>query len=751
VPSASNEEVIVGSSALTGHTIGHYLVLDALGCGGMGVVYRARDTRLGRLAALKVLRPDSQAGADATRRLLREAQTASALNHPNILTIYEIDTDAGVDYIAMELVEGGTLADLIASGPLPAERALRLASQVADALAVAHAASIVHRDLKPSNIMMPASDRVKVVDFGLAKVSGAAQSTSETTTALSTAGAVVGTAPYMSPEQASGLAVDARSDLFSLGTILYEMLAGRMPFRGDSAVGTLAAILRDTPAPIPGVRPVVARLVDRCLRKDPSDRFQSAAELKAAIENCLAPERGAETPSIAVLPFTNMSGVKEDDYLCEGLAEEIIDALTRIPGLRVIARTSAFAIGRLGLDVREAGSRLDVGTILEGSVRRAGSRVRVTAQLVSTSDGSHVWSERYDRELIDVLALEDDIAQAIAARLRIEFAGGPRTPPAAVGNPDAYTAYLEGRHHFARGTPDALRHAMACYERATALDPGFALAYDSLAELHWYLGFFGHVPPREAFAVSTFNAVRALQLDDGLAQTHALLGMLRKELDYNWREVDRELEIARKMNPESPLVRLRYAISGLLPHGRVEEGMVEIEAMLRTDPLSILVRWWAGIMAYLSRRPARMIEEGRRMIALDPNHFLGHWTLGSALVEIDALEEACLALAKADELSGGAPFTAGFHAYVCGRAGRRDDALRLLDRLAQMAAAVYVPPSAFAMGHVGLGDWDAALAWLDKAIDARDPIVMPIKTFPFLDPIRGDARFQALLKKMRLG
>ena len=740
----------MGPSALTGRTIGHYLVLEMLGQGGMGVVYKARDARLGRLAALKVLRPDSQTGTDATRRFLREAQTASALNHPNILTIYDIGTDAGLDYIAMEFVEGGTLANLIASGPLPIERALRVAAQVADALAVAHAASIVHRDLKPSNIMMPAADRVKVVDFGLAKVSSDASSASETTTPLTAAGAIVGTAPYMSPEQATGRGVDARSDLFSLGSILYEMLAGRMPFRGDSAIGTLAAILKDTPAPIPGIRPSVAKLVDRCLRKEPADRFQTAAELKAAIEECLAPPRAADVPSIAVLPFANMSGVKEDDYLCEGLAEEIIDALTRIPGLRVIARTSAFAIGRLGLDVREAGSRLDVGTILEGSVRRAGPRVRVTAQLVSTSDGAHVWSERYDRELIDVLQLEDEIAQAIAARLRVELAGGPRPQPPAVASAEAYTAYLEGRYYFARGTPDALRQAMACYERATLLDPGFALAYDSLAELYWYLGFFGNVPPRDAFAVSTFHALRALELDDHLAQTHALLGMLRKELDYNWPEVDRELRRARQLNPESPLVRLRYAISGPLPLGRVEEGLAEVEAVLRADPLSLLVRWWAGIMAYLSRRPERVLEEGRHMIALDPNHFLGHWTLGIGMSEVGEWNEAAVSMERSDALSGGAPFTTGFRAYVCARAGRRDDALRLLDRLAQMASAGYVPPSAFAMGHVGLEDWDAVLAWLGKAIDARDPIVMPIKTFPFLDPVRGDARFQALLKKMRL-
>ena len=740
----------MGSSALTGKTIGHYLVLEALGQGGMGVVYKARDTRLGRLAALKVLRPGSETGAEATRRFLREAQTASALNHPNILTIYEIGTDAGLDYIAMELVEGGTLAGLIASGPLPAERALRLAAQVADALAVAHAASIVHRDLKPSNIMMPASDRVKVVDFGLAKLTGAAQSASETTTALSTAGAIVGTAPYISPEQASGSGVDARSDLFSLGTILYEMLAGRMPFHGDSAVGTLAAVLKDTPAPIPGIRPAVARLVDRCLCKDPADRFQSAAELKAAIEDCLAPPRGADAPSIAVLPFTNMSGVKEDDYLCEGLAEEIIDALTRIQGLRVIARTSAFAVGRMGLDVREAGLRLDVNTILEGSVRRAGPRVRVTAQLVSTSDGAHVWSERYDRELTDVLQLEDEIAQAIAARLRVELAGAGRRQPPAVANAEAHIAYLEGRHYFARGTPDGQARAMACYERATSLDPGFALAYDSLAELYWYLGFFGNAPPREAFAVSTFHALRALELDDHLAQTHALLGMLRKELDYNWPEVHREYRRAMQLNPESPLVRLRYALSGLMPLGRVSEALAEIEGVLRTDPLSLLVRWWAAIMAYLCRQPDRMVEEGRHMVALDPAHFLGHWALGVGLSEVGASSDAVASLEKAHDLSGGVPITLGFLAYGCGRAGRSDDARRLLERAETLATAAYMPPSTFALGYIGLGDWDAALHWMDKAIDARDPIIVPIKTFPFLDPIRGDARFQALLKKMRL-
>jgi len=741
--------VAVPSEILTGRIVGHYRILGFLAEGGMGVVYQARDTRLGRLAALKVMRPDWAGDSDRRRRFVREAQAASALNHPNILTIYEIDADGGMDYIAMEYVAGGTLADVLQTGPLPPDRALLIAAQAADALAAAHDASIVHRDLKPSNIMMTDGDRVKVVDFGLARF-GIGAPADETVDTLTERGAVVGTTPYMSPEQAAGHAVDGRSDLFSLGVILYEMLAGRRPFAGDSTAGTLAAILRDAPAPVAGLAPDVTRLLGRCLHKDVTERFQSAGELKAAILDCLAPHPRPAAASVAVLPFTRMTGAAADDYLCEGLAEEIINALTRIPGLKVIARTSAFAVGRMGLDVREAGARLDVDHILEGSVRREGVRVRVTAQLVRTSDGGHVWSDRYDREMTDVLALEDDIAAAIAGRLRAQLTGGlPQRPPRSV-DPEAHTAYLEGRYYFARGTPDALARSLACYERAIALDPNAALAYDSLAELHWYLGFFGNVPPRDAFSHGTWHALRALELDDTLAETHALLGMLRKELDYNWPEVDRELRRALELNRESPLVRLRYAISGLLPHARNDDAMRELELVLLADPLSIMARWWMSVLAHLARRPDRTIAEGRHMIALDPEHFLGYWALGIGLNDTRSGLEAVHALRRAHELSGGIPFTLGFLAMVSGGAGFRDDALRLRDQAGQMASAGYVPPSTFMCCAIGLGDWDSAFEWMDRAIEARDPIIMPIKSFPFLDPVRGDARFQALLKKMHL-
>jgi tetratricopeptide (TPR) repeat protein len=361
-----------------------------------------------------------------------------------------------------------------------------------------------------------------------------------------------------------------------------------------------------------------------------------------------------------------------------------------------------------------------------------------------------VWSARYDRELTDVLALEDEIAAATANRLRVQLAEPARRRPPRAVDPEAHTAFLEGRYFFARGTPDALARAGECFARALARDPESALTYDSLAELHWYLGFFGNVPPRDAFSQSTWYALRALEIDDTLAQTHALLGMLRKELDYNWPEVDRELRRAFELNRESPLVRLRYAISGLLPHARNDEAMQELEVILRSDPLSIISRWWMAVLAHLARRPERTIAEAHHMIGLDPGHFLGHWALGIGLNQTHPGPEAVGALRRAHELSGGIPFTLGFLALVSGAAGLRRDVLELRAQAERMAGAGYVPPSTFMCCAVGLGEWDDAFGWMDRAIEGRDPIIMPIKSFPFLDPVRGDARFRELLRKMHL-
>jgi serine/threonine protein kinase len=705
---------------LIGRTLGHYRVVEKIGEGGMGEVYRARDERLDRDVAIKVL-PDEVAGdTDRLRRFEREAKAVAALSHPNILEIHDFDTEDGVTFAVTELLEGETLREHLQTqrGPLAWRRVQEIGVATTNGIGAAHDKGVVHRDIKPSNIFLCTDGRIKILDFGLAATHEVVDREAETRSIrepLTREGTVMGTVGYMSPEQAAGRTVDNRSDLFSLGTVLYEMLAGRRPFGGDSGAGTLAALLRDDPPPLAGVDPKVARLVERCLQKDASDRFQSAVELKAAIEASLAPGADRERASIAVLPFVNMSGNEEDDYLCEGLAEEIINVLTRIHGLRVIARTSSFAVGRMEVDVREAGARLDVENILEGSVRRVGQRVRITAQLVKTSDGSHLWSERFDRELTDILALEDEIAEAIAERLRVGLKQEDRGQRRPVVNPEAHSLFLEGRHYFARGTPDAMTQAKECFERAIELDPTLAVTYDSLAELYWYLGFFGGVPPRESFSQGMWHALRALELDDTLAETHALLGLLRKELDYNWPEVDREFRRAHELNRESPVVRLRYAISGLLPHGRIDEAAAEVAAMLQSDPLSLLVRWWVSTMAYLGGRPEKMLDEGRHMVALDPTHFLGHLVIGLGCIESSAPDEAVVALEKARELSGGVPITIGYLAFAYGRAGRRDDARKLLGQTETVAAKAYVPPSTFALGHVGL----EAIRWSFRSRPSR--------------------------------
>jgi serine/threonine-protein kinase len=740
-------------SGLVGETLGHYRIVEKIGAGGMGEVYRAHDERLDRDVAIKVLHRDVAEDADRLARFEREAKAVAKLDHPNILAIHQLGTHGRSLFIVTELLDGESLRKRIPPGGMAWPEAAEIGAAVADGLAAAHRKDIVHRDLKPENIFLTSDGRVKILDFGLARIMLPADGEAETATLTpggTAAGTVMGTVGYMSPEQVAGGAVDSRSDLFSLGTVLYEMLAGRLPFGGDSGAGALAALLRDDPAPLEGVGRKVSRLVDRSLQKDVGERFQSAVELKAAIEASLAPGADREQASIAVLPFVNMSGAREDDYLCEGLAEEIINVLTRIPGVRVIARTSSFAVGRMDLDVREAGARLDVDSILEGSVRRVGQRVRITAQLVTTTDGSHLWSERFDRELTDILALEDEIAEAIAQRLRVGLKQEDRGQRRPAIDPETHALFLEGRHYFARGTPDAMARAKGCFERTIELDPTFALAHDSLAELYWYLGFFGGVSPREAFAQGLWHALRALELDDRSAETHALLGILRKELDYNWPEVDREFRRARELNRESPVVRLRYAIAGLLPHGRIDEAAAEFAATLQSDPLSLLVRWWVSTIAYLGRRPQRMLDEGRHMVAIDPTHFLGHLVIGLACIESGATDEAVDALEKAHELSGGVPITIGYLAFAYGRAGRRDDAHSVLEKAQAMAAKTYVPPSTLALGHVGLDDWDAAFHWWDRAVEVRDPIVVPIKTFPFFDPVRGEPRYRALLRRMNL-
>jgi len=730
---------------MIGKTIAHHVIVEKLGEGGMGVVYKARDTHLDRFVAIKVLPAGKIADPNRRRRFEQEAKAASALNHPNIIHVYDIDQSEGADFIAMEYVDGKTLNRLIPPAGMPQGETVKVAVQIADALAAAHAAGIVHRDLKPANVMVTEKGLVKVLDFGLAKL--APLPGGEDVRTLTAEGTISGTLSYMSPEQAEGRPVDGRSDIFSLGAVLYEMASGVRAFERGSGVSTLAAVLRDEPPALRNVPPDLAAVISRCLAKDPGDRFQRADEVRQAL---LKVGQAAPVTAIAVLPFKNMSDDKDDEYFSDGLSEEIINALTKVAGLRVTARTSSFAFRGREQDIREIGARLAVGKVLEGSVRRAGNRIRVTAQLINVSDASHLWSERYDREITDVFAIQDEISQAIADKLRVGLGPERRAPKRSPGNLEAYNLYLQGRYHLSKFTPEGFAVARQSLEQAIALDPGFALAYDALAEFYWYLGLFGFIPPKDAFSTGIWAALRAVEIDDTLGETHSLVAMYRKELDYNWPEVHRENKRALELNPSSPTVRLRMAISELMPVGRLNEAVEGLKFVVEADPLSLFDRWWMCVMYYLARDNDRALEQARFMIDLNPSYYIGHWMRGMICLTKGPLEESVAGFREAAALSGNVPLMLGWLGMGLAKAGETAEAGALLGKLAEISRAAYVPPTCFAWTHLGLGHVDEAFTWIDRAVEGRDPIIVPIKSYPFLDPLRADPRFHALLRKMNL-
>src|SRR5229473_466768 len=584
-----------------GVRIGPYEILALLGVGGMGEVYRARDTRLQRVIALKTLPAEKVADADRKRRFLIEAQAASRLNHPNIVTIHDISEENGVWFIAMEYVAGTTLEQANTGSGLHLRDAMKYAAEIAEALAAAHAAGIIHRDLKPANIIITEDGRVKLLDFGLAKLIEPAMLAAEaaTATARTVPGAIMGTVDYMSPEQAQGRELDARSDIFSFGLVLYEMLSGQRAFRGDSWISTLAAILHDEPRSLRDIKAAIPALVEqhvaRCLRKDPLQRFQTMLDVKQALAEAALPVVTKEAAaSIAVLPFVNLSADKENEYFSDGLAEEIINALTKVPELRVIARTSAFAFRGKEQDLRTIGQRLRVGTILEGSVRRAGNRIRVTAQLIKVADESHLWSESYDREMTDIFAIQDDISRAIANALKAKLATARRR----TANIEAFQCYLKGLYWYQRYTPESLTKAKESFERALGHDPGYAPAYAGLAVFNYGLGTLGIKRMIEMTPLAKSAAEKALAIDETLSEAHSVLGLLAGSVEYDWKLAERHFQAALAVDPVPPLARVRYALYFLTPLRRFEEAVAQYQRALETDPLSMMVQFGLSFAFY---------------------------------------------------------------------------------------------------------------------------------------------------------
>ncbi|HZD50530.1 MAG TPA: protein kinase, partial [Silvibacterium sp.] len=574
-----------------GEALGPYKIQALLGAGGMGEVYSAVDTRLGRRVAIKI----SQERFSG--RFEREARAVSALNHPNICTLY----DVGPNYLVTELVEGETLRDWLQRAP-DWERCLEVARQVLEALGASHRAGIVHRDLKPQNIMVRFDGYVKVLDFGLAKRQPAAAASIQSTATMdvSVAGQILGTAAYMSPEQIQGREVDPRSDLFAFGIILYEMIARRHPWPRPSALDTVYAILHDEWPPIPTlVDTNLEAILHRCLAKQRDKRFQTAAEIQIALEQAPAkrsPKPKELQPSIAVLPFANMSADKENEYFSDGLAEEIINALAHLPSLKVTSRTSSFFFRGKDVELAEIGRRLNAGHILEGSVRRAGNRIRITAQLIKASDGFHLWSERYDREMTDIFTIQDEITEAITEALRVKLSPQAERQPHREPNLRAYDAYLKARSYWFLGTSESQVRFKESVDRAIALDPEFALPHMLLGASYSMAAHLGIQASRELIPLAQAAEEQALRLDATLPQAHALLGVWAGTFSYDWQEAETRWRLAMACEPVSHDVRFWYGNHYLLPLGRAAEAVEAMAWGLEGDPLNLLYRhhWATG-------------------------------------------------------------------------------------------------------------------------------------------------------------
>ena len=719
-----------------GSQIGPYEIVSLIGTGGMGEVYRARDTRLGRDVAIKVLPEAFAADPDRVRRFELEARAIAALNHPHICQIH----DVGPGYLVLEYVEGTPLY-----GPLGVEEVVRLAVQIATALETAHRHGILHRDLKPGNILVTRNQGAsyppiaKLLDFGLAK---SMVSTADAT--LTVEGTVAGTAAYMSPEQTQGKSVDARSDVFSLGAVLYELISGQRAFRGDTSAEVMSAVLRDKPRSLDASQ--LARVVDRCLEKDASRRYQTMAEVRAALEDAARVGKDRE-PSIAVLPFANLSADKENEYFSDGLAEEIINALTHIPGLKVTARTSAFAFRGKEQDIRTIAEALDVRTVLEGSVRRAGTRIRVTAQLINAADGYHLWSERYDRELADVFAVQDEIASAIAKALQVKLAGESVGRRRYTPSLPCYEAYLRALHESQKLTPDAMARSKEWYERAIALDPGFALAHSMFGFHFAQLANYGLLPAHEAMPLVRSEARKALAIDPSLPEGHATLGLVAGLYDYDWQEAARRFELAMAGDPVPSQVRRYYALYYLLPVGRAEEAVEECTRALQEDPLDLSGRLRLAQCLQAAGRLDEASSELRRVLELDENLWFTHFIWALQQLREGRLADAITHADTASTLAPWNPSAKGLLAAACRANGDIPRSEELLEKLRPGRA--YGTPLALAMFHLACSEIEACADWTERAIAERHPAI-----FFFLRAhalaLRTSPRWPALARQLNL-
>lgn len=742
--------------AVIGPAIGHYEIIRRLGIGGMGEVYLARDTRLEREVALKLLPESLYQDQTARERFLREARAASKLSHPNIVTIHAIESFEGRDGIVMEYINGLPLDQYRSQPDRTMNQLADVSLQIAEGLSAAHAAGVVHRDLKPSNVLVDHSGRARILDFGLALTRHAARLTGE--------GMMVGSPAHMSPEQIRGQELDHRSDIFSFGILLYELLSGVHPFWSDDATAILFSIVNDNPPPLTsqvGNLPAEWNdLVARCLAKSPGDRFGTTDELTKSLRSLiitsgffdptstrsraiLVTEPSVRAPSVAVLPMIDLSPAKDQEYFCDGLAEELINALSRIEGLRVVARTSAFSFKGQNLDVRTIGSKLGVTSILEGSVRKQGNRLRITAQLINVADGYHIWSERFDRDAGDIFAVQDEIAETVAERLRLKLGSMPSAPTHDV---EAYNLYLLGRFHWNKRTSEAMRKALDAFQAAAARDPGFALAYAGIADSLLILEDHGFIGYRDAIDKARQAVDKALAIDPELAEARTALGGIHSEL-REFDQADREFQRAIHSKPGYATAHHWYATQMLLEVGRVADAGREIHKARELDPLSLIINTDLARHYYYTRDFNKAKELVAYALSLDPHFikaqrlmFLTLWQMGDYEHAINHIPLWLPAYTGLDRDETDWP-------KVLSDSGFSGVLKRLLDVMNSTTTG-YPLHYAKAALHAQLGELDLAVDALNDSAGQRSPNFAGLRMDAMLDPIRSYPRFVELLKSL---
>jgi len=741
-----------------GRVLSHYEIIDKLGAGGMGVVYRARDQRLDREVALKLLAPAILSDESARKRFRHEAMALSRLSHPNIATVHDFDSDGGIDFLVMEHVEGETLAARLRRGPIEEAETRAIGIQIAEALEEAHERGVVHRDLKPGNVVVTPKGRVKILDFGLAKLFRTGEG-GDTVTA-SVAGAWSGTLPYMPPEQLEGKETGAEGDLYALGAMLYEMIAGRRPFTDPNPARLMSAILTERPPALarsggPAVSGALQHLVLQLLEKDPSRRPRTAREATAALRSSATSGAGGPAPSapglrgLVVLPLENLSGDPEQEFFADGMTEELISGLAQIQSLRVISRTSAMRYKKTQKTLQEIGRELNVDTVVEGSVRRHAERVRITAQLIEVATDRHLWAKSYERDLKDVLALQGEVAHAIAQEIKGKLTPEEeaRLAQAHTVDPKAYEAYLKGRHHWNKRTDESLLRSLEYFREAVDVDPAWATAYVGLADAYNVIGFYGTLPPGDTFPKAKIAASTALRLDPDLAEAYSGLAYAQHYYEWDWEASERSFRKALSLNDKNAYSHLFY-MNLLAAIGRVEESYLEVERAFELDPHSMIIGTARGWARYYARDFDSAVRYIRQLIEFEPDFSTAHAWI-SAVYDVRGEHDLALAAAtRAAQLTARGPWSLTGMGRALAGLGRTSEAEAILSEMRDLAARRYVSAYDLALVTEAIGQTEPALDQLERAYANRANMLVLLRVDPRWDRIRSHPRFQDIERRM---